>query len=86
MDLEGNDRGLIEILFRHLPARTKEYHENLSQDSLCSGRDINQEPTGCKSRTLPLVAHFHEVLGSNVRRYTCYFEVLHGFSSKQISG
>jgi hypothetical protein len=32
-------RGIFEVLSRHLPGRTEENHENLSQDSLSPGRD-----------------------------------------------
>jgi hypothetical protein len=36
---KGSGRGLIEALFWNLPGRPEENNENLSQDSLSSGRD-----------------------------------------------
>jgi hypothetical protein len=45
-DLEGSDRGLIEMLSRYLPVGTEKNHENfLDSWSLCSDGDSN--------RTLP---------------------------------
>jgi hypothetical protein len=43
-DVKGNGRGLFEFLSQHLNGRTEEDHENLSQNSRCSGRDLNLGP------------------------------------------
>jgi hypothetical protein len=50
-DLEGSGRGVIEVLYRHLPGGTE---ENLNQDYLCHGRDSNRVAPEYKFRALPL--------------------------------
>jgi hypothetical protein len=52
-DLGGSDRGVIEVLFQHLPGGTKDNRRKVG-DSGCSGRDLNWVPYEHKSRTLPL--------------------------------
>jgi hypothetical protein len=39
--MEGSGRGLIMALFWHLPAKTQEKHENLSQDTWCPAQYFN---------------------------------------------
>jgi hypothetical protein len=39
MDLEGTDRGLIEVFSRHLPGWIEENYENLIEDT----QDLNRE-------------------------------------------
>jgi hypothetical protein len=44
-DVEGSGHGLIlRNQFQHLPGRTGENNEQLSQDSLSPGRDLNPGP------------------------------------------
>jgi hypothetical protein len=38
------DLDQFKALSWHMPGRTEENHENLSQDSLSPGRDLNPEP------------------------------------------
>jgi hypothetical protein len=38
-DIEGRGHGLIEVVFRNLPAETENNRENVSQDSCCLGQD-----------------------------------------------
>jgi hypothetical protein len=55
----------IEILFRNVPGRTEEDHENLSQESWCSGRDSNRAFPKFKSKASPLDqpvrCHVHQI-------------------------
>jgi hypothetical protein len=44
--LEGNDRGLTEVLSRNVPGANEETHEHLSQDSRCSW--LRFEPSTCR--------------------------------------
>jgi hypothetical protein len=52
MNLEGSYRGLYEVLFQHLPGRTKENHKNLSQVSRYATLDSNRTPPENKSTVL----------------------------------
>jgi hypothetical protein len=47
-------RGPVDVLFRHLPGGTDKYHEILSQDGLCPGRESNKTPSEQKCGVLPL--------------------------------
>jgi hypothetical protein len=51
-DLEESSSGLTDLVSRHLPGRTEEHQENLSQDSRCSARDSNRASPEQKSRPL----------------------------------
>jgi hypothetical protein len=53
-NFEWRERGLNEVLFRHLSGRTKEDHDNLSQNGRCPDLDLNAALLEYKSRALPL--------------------------------
>jgi hypothetical protein len=53
-NLEGSSCSLVEVLSQHLPGGTLGNLGNLSQDSWCPTRDLNQAPTECNPRTLLL--------------------------------
>jgi hypothetical protein len=39
-DLKGSGRGLIQVLFRHLPRGTEKHQKNLIQASQCPDRAL----------------------------------------------
>jgi hypothetical protein len=55
--VKGSDRGLIELLFQHLPGGIEKYYKKLSQDrqdGQCPGRDLKRAPPEYKSLGLML--------------------------------
>jgi hypothetical protein len=53
-DLEGSGRGITQIRFRHLFARTEENTKNFRQNSQCPSRDSNRTSPEYKPRVLPV--------------------------------
>jgi hypothetical protein len=52
-NLEGSDRNLIEVQYRHYPGGTEESHKSPSQGSLYPGGDSIRAPPEYESSTLP---------------------------------
>jgi hypothetical protein len=52
--LEGNSRGLLKILYWHLPRGSEGSQETFSQDSQCLGRDLIRAPPEYEARALAL--------------------------------
>jgi hypothetical protein len=64
--MEWSDRGLIKELSRHLPGRTEENHEQLSQDSRSPSQDLNAGPqeyeagvVSTRPRRSVIASHFY---------------------------
>ena len=43
-DLEGNSRGVVNLLYRNFPGMTQETIGKIRDDTPCLGRDSNWEP------------------------------------------
>jgi hypothetical protein len=52
--LKGSGWDLTEVLSRHVPEKTEEDQENLSQYSWCPGQDSKSVPPKALSRASPL--------------------------------
>jgi hypothetical protein len=72
-DLEGNSRGLMEVLSGYLPGGTEENY--LSQDWRYPGRDLNWALSGQKYRALRLhePVRFDNLLQGTYQRKTHIF-------------